>query len=252
MTRKRHWRVISIVCAVTVVVIAVSACSRETEDWRSAQAADTAAAYEQFLHEHPDSEHATGATARVAQLAEEEDWQRAAAEDSLQAYQQFLEHHPQGKWSQEAHIRIENFALAEPTAPAVDSPAAAMADLAAESKAAAVPKAAVTPPQPASKAPVVKAAPPAAKTATPAATPTAGKSAGAQLGAFSTVAAAETHWKQVSGRYPKELGQLKHRVVTGKAAAGTVHRLQVPTGSEAAARELCARIKAGGQACIVY
>ena len=241
MACKNRWRQISILCTVTVLAAVLSGCSREKEDWRSAQAADTAAAYEQFLKEHPASEQAAGATTRRTQLAEEEDWQRAATEDSLQAYQQFLTRHEQGKWAQEARIRVENFAIADPNAPPADSPAAAMADL-AKAGTAATPATDVAP-EPARPA---AAKPPAAKP--PAAKPAA---AAAQLGAFSTAAAAESQWQQIAGRHKKELAGLEHRVVTGKTASGTVHRLQVPVADEAAARHLCEQLKAVGQACVL-
>ncbi|HEV7631795.1 MAG TPA: SPOR domain-containing protein [Steroidobacteraceae bacterium] len=278
MACKNLWRQISILCTVTVLAAVLSGCSREKEDWRSAQAADTAAAYEQFLKEHPASEQAAGATTRLTQLAEEEDWQRAATEDSLQAYQQFLTRHDQGKWAQEARIRIENFAIADPAtadpnAPPADSPAAAMADLAKAGTAAtpanvapgparppaAKPPAAKPVPakpvaqQPVAQQPVVQqpgAKPPAPVSASgsPAKAPAA---AAVQLGAFSTAAAAESQWQQIAGRYKKELAGLEHRVVTGKVTSGTVHRLQVPMPTEAAARQLCGQLKAAGQACVL-
>src|SRR5882762_8878931 len=54
--------------ALTVTLLcAMAACSREQQDWRSAEAADTIEAYGQFLERHPDSELATQARARLAQ-----------------------------------------------------------------------------------------------------------------------------------------------------------------------------------------
>jgi len=269
MACKNRWRQISILCTVTVLAAVLSGCSREKEDWRSAQAADTAAAYEQFLKEHPASEQAAGATTRLTQLAEEEDWQRAATEDSLQAYQQFLTRHEQGKWAQEARIRVENFAIVDPNAPPADSPAAAMADLAKAGTAAtpatdvapeparptaAKPPAAKPAPakpvaqQPVAQQPGAKPTGPVSASASPVKAPAA---ATAQLGAFSTAAAAESQWQQIAGRYKKELAGLEHRVVTGKVTSGTVHRLQVPMPTEAAARQLCGQLKAAGQACVL-
>jgi len=269
MACKNLWRQISILCTVTVLAAVLSGCSREKEDWRSAQAADTAAAYEQFLKEHPASVQAAGATTRLTQLAEEQDWQRAATEDSLQAYQQFLTRHDQGKWAQEARIRIENFAIvdpatADPNAPPADSPAAAMADL-AKAGTAATPATDVAPEParpPAARPPAVKPAPakpvaqqPATKPPGPASAAgsqaKAPAAAAAQLGAFSTAAAAESQWQQIAGRYKKELAGLEHRVVTGKVTSGTVHRLQVPMPTEAAARQLCGQLKTAGQACVL-
>ena len=53
----------------------IAGCSRERIDWKSAEAADTQEAYDHFLERHPDSELATQARARIAQLAEDKDWQ---------------------------------------------------------------------------------------------------------------------------------------------------------------------------------
>ena len=97
--------------ALVVVLTALAACSREQQDWRSAEASDTVEGYGQFLQRHPDSELATEARTRVAQLSEDLEWQRAGSADSADAYKQFLAQHPNGKWAQEARIRIENYAL---------------------------------------------------------------------------------------------------------------------------------------------
>lgn len=94
-----------------VFVFLVAACSREQQDWRSAEAADTVESYGQFLDRHPDSELATQARTRVAQLAEEREWKQASTTDTADAYREFLTQHPNGKWAQEARIRIQNFAL---------------------------------------------------------------------------------------------------------------------------------------------
>lgn len=97
--------------ALIVSLALLGACSREQQDWRSAEAADSVEGYGQFLQRHPDSELATEARTRVAQLSEDLEWQRAGSADNADAYKQFLAQHPNGKWAQEARIRIENFAL---------------------------------------------------------------------------------------------------------------------------------------------
>jgi hypothetical protein len=94
-----------------VFLALAAACSREQQDWRSAEAADTVESYGQFLKKHPDSELATQAHTRVTQLAEESEWSQASSADTADAYRQFLAQHPNGKWAQEARIRIQNFAL---------------------------------------------------------------------------------------------------------------------------------------------
>ena len=112
--------------ALMVSVAVLSACSREQQDWRSAEASDTVQGYGEFLQRHPDSELATEARTRVAQLSEDQEWQSAGAADTADAYKQFLEQHPNGKWAQEARIRIENFALGREGAAAAPGVSAAV------------------------------------------------------------------------------------------------------------------------------
>ena len=100
--------------AVCLLLLA-SGCSREQQDWRSAEAADTIEGYGQFIQRHPESELATQARTRVAQLGEDRDWQHAGSADTVAAYRDFIAQHPNGKWAQEAHIRLENFSLGEQT-----------------------------------------------------------------------------------------------------------------------------------------
>ncbi len=228
-------------------------CSREGTDWRSTQAADTVAAYEQFLKQYPGSTHATDATTRVAQLAEDEAWQQATGQDSLQAYQQFVGRYPEGKWAQEARVRIENFAL---VTPATDTPATVMATMSGPPAPAPAPQSApAEKPAPVAKVvPEVKA-PPAVAVAAPAPVAASAKRPdgfGAQLGAFSTQAKAEAQWQIVQAHNAAQLGAAKHRIVEGQSSGGKVYRLQLPQDSEAKARDLCAAIKAKGQACVVY
>jgi hypothetical protein len=110
MSMMLTFRAVSL-AALMVSVALLGACSREQQDWRSAEASDTVQGYGEFLQRHPESELATEARTRVAQLSEDREWQGAGTTDTADAYKQFLAQHPNGKWAQEARIRIENFAL---------------------------------------------------------------------------------------------------------------------------------------------
>src|SRR6267378_7138153 len=99
------------VALIAVLATAAAGCSREQQDWRSAEAADTGEAYGRFVEQHPDSELAVQARARLAQLAEERDWAQAGKIATADAYKGFLAEHPSGRWSEEARIRIEAFSL---------------------------------------------------------------------------------------------------------------------------------------------
>lgn len=83
-----------------------------------------------------------------------------------------------------------------------------------------------------------------------AATPAASGGVGVQVGAYSTKAAAETGWTQLSGRIEALQGR-SHRVLQGTADSGTIFRLQAVAGSAAEADTLCRAIRSQGGDCQV-
>jgi cell division septation protein DedD len=225
------------ICLVAIVLgtLALAGCSRESADWKSASAADTAEAYQQFLQQHPRSAKAVQAQTRIQQIADDRDWQAAAAADTRDAYGQYVARHGDGKWAQEARIRIENFAQS-----------GAVAGSAATASAAA--------PSPGSPRPSAKlvTAPPAAIAA---AKPAPGKSAAehghfVQLGAFHSKARAESEWKKLSARYPAEFKSLTPYYVAAKSRSGPVYKLRVGISSATDARGLCAKLKKHSQVCV--
>ncbi len=213
-----------------VALLVLAGCSREQQDWRSAEGADTMEAYGQFIERHPESELATQARTRIGQLGEQRDWQRAGSADTADAYRQFLTQHPNGKWSQEARIRIENFSLGGTP---VAEPGAALAQPAREAQVTSSPAPPVAPP--------VAAAEPSAP---------AGNGFGIQLGAFSSEDKARQEWGVLVGRFGAQLQGLTPRVVAASAASGAVFRLQAQTRDEAHAREICAALRQQSQACV--
>jgi cell division septation protein DedD len=270
-----------------VLVSLAAACSREQQDWRSAEAADTVEGYGQFLERHPESELATQAHTRVAQLSEDREWQRAGGSDTADAYRQFLAQHPNGKWAQEARIRIENFSLAGspagssgvaasvPSERAVASEPPAMANAttaaweplpapplgatATSTSARALPgEAAVAPEAPSEAARLVPSSS-TTRTASPmTATSSPGQLApsdsstgyGVQLGAFSSEGAATNQWQQLTGRFGSELRGLAPHVVSINTAGGALFRLQARVADETHAREICDSLKKQAQACV--
>ncbi len=215
--------------AALAACLSVAACSREQQDWRSAEAADTAESYGQFLERHPDSELVTAARSRVAQLAEDREWQQAGSADTADSYRQFLAHYPNGRWAQEARIRIQNFAL---NGLALQGPAE-------------------TGPAGAAPAAGTTGAPAAATSASveiPTATAAGGY--GIQLGAFASETAANAAWQQLSARFGVQLAGLAPRVVAANTANGTLFRLQAAVSDEARARALCDMLRKGSQACV--
>jgi SPOR domain len=276
--------------ALTVFLALAAGCSREQQDWRSAEAADTVESYGQFLSRHPDSELATQARTRVTQLAEEREWQQASSADTADAYRQFLAQHPNGKWAQEARIRIQNFALnglppagppmaATPeTAPVTSAPgavppasgataiaapgelahAAGSAEIAAPAGPRAPSAAAPAPinptPAPVSPQPPKYGTPYVATTAgvTPNISSTNGQPAGygIQLGAFGSQSAASNAWQQLTARFGAQLRGLTPIVVAANTANGPLFRLRAQVADEAQARSLCDMLRKQSQACV--
>jgi cell division protein FtsN len=208
----------ALVTLFAIPLLALSGCSREKSDWRSAQAADTTESYQQFIAEHPDSTLLASARERLEQLGEEKDWRGAAGVDSPEAYRQFLAQHPSGKWAREARLRIDNFEQAAAPGAAATAPAAA-------GEGASVPP-------------------------TPANADDAGSGFGVQLGAFSSAERANAEWNQLKVAAAGTLDGLEPRVVVGEASGKTIYRLQAQVRDEAQARAICGGLKVAHKACV--
>src|SRR5205823_1992423 len=84
------------VALIVVLALQAAGCSREQQDWRSAEAADTGEAYARFVEQYPDTELAVQARARLAQLDEERDWAQAGKIATADAYRAVPAGHPRG------------------------------------------------------------------------------------------------------------------------------------------------------------
>ena len=208
----------ALVTLFAIPLLALSGCSREKSDWRSAQAADTSESYEQFIAEYPESTLVASARERLEQLSEDKDWRSAAALDTSEAYQQFLAQHPGGKWAKEAQVRIDNFSqpAAAATAPANATDAAG--------EAASVP--------------------------VPDSTAEGSSGFGVQLGAFSSAERANAEWAQLKAQAAGTLDGLEPRVVVGEASGKTIYRLQAQVRDEAQARAICGGLKVANKPCV--
>ena len=248
------------VAALMLLLSLASACSREQQDWRSAEAADTIDGYGRFLDRHPDSELATEARTRVAQLSEDREWQRAGSADTADAYRKFLGQYPNGKWAQEARIRIQNFSL---------SAGSSQSNAAAADPAHSGDRATMTPAQEPRQQnelgrPWVSSAGEAAQTPTPSAsamsthasiTPPNALTApltgyAIQLGAFASESAANSQWKQLTARFSGDLRGLAPHLVAVSTADGRLFRLQARVTDEAHARALCDALRKQAQPCV--
>ena len=224
--------------AVACILVLVTACSRAQRDWRVAQQAGTARAYEIFVARHPDSELAGVARERAAQLTEQAAWQEAARANTVAAYRAYLEKYPEGSWSQDARIRMESRSLMAQAPPGTAASAPAAAPVTVTQPAAGP----VSTPRPAAPAP-------AAGPAVASAAGSVGRDA-VQLGAFSTVANAQSAWSQLTSRYRQELQDLAPQIVPVMSSGRRLYRLQVHVADPATALRLCRQLQQHSQGCL--
>ncbi len=244
------------VALITVLALLAAGCGREQQDWRSAEAADTSEAYGRFVEQHPESELAVQARARLAQLSEERDWTQAGKIATAEGYRGFLAEHPSGRWSEEARIRIEAFSLGSAPRLAPSTPAQPGGAAQGPSGVRALQLAtAMAPPT------VHESAAPPAVTRLTRAGPTeaaparvsprpGGNSYGVQLGAFGSEASADREWRRLQGRFGAQLGGLSPRIVAAGKTSDPVYRLQAPAAGEAQARALCDSLRERSQPCV--
>jgi cell division septation protein DedD len=225
--------------AAVFVLALLTACSRTQRDWRVAQQAGTAQAYNVFVVRHPDSELAGVARQRIAQLTEEAAWQQATRVNTAAAYQDYLAKYPSGSWSQDARIRMESKSLAAQTTPDGSSGGTPVAS---------------EPAEPARPTPAVlpRRGSPASEAASGGDTYAAGHAAGfaVQLGAFSSVSNAHSAWNQLSSRFRWELRGLTPQTVPVMSSGRRLYRLEARVADEAAARRLCRQLQQHSQGCL--
>ena len=82
------------------------ACSSAESDWKTADAANTTAAYEDFLKQHPNDAHAQQAHDRLQKIEDEQAWADAQKSNSLDGYQQYLQKEPNGMHVLDAHTQV--------------------------------------------------------------------------------------------------------------------------------------------------
>jgi hypothetical protein len=102
----------------------------------------------------------------------------------------------------------------------------------------------------------VLAVPPADAVAAKPATPTATNEAPAkvvlvQLGAFDDSAKAETAWTGLNKRFGFLAGMNRKIAQANVEGGGTVFRLQAVTANSTEAQQLCAKLKAAGENCLI-
>jgi len=121
-------RVLRLALAASLTVLLL-ACSSTEADWQQANSANTVAAYQDFLKQHPNGQHADEARNRIRSLEDDQAWMTAMNTNTEASYQQYLSAQPQGAHAQEARDHVTGLqraaawkqAEAEGTAPALQA-----------------------------------------------------------------------------------------------------------------------------------
>jgi hypothetical protein len=87
--------------ALTAAALLV-ACSSAKEDWNKAKAADSVAAYQDFLNKHHGDEHSSEANDRIRQLQDDQAWESAKGTNTPESYASYLQAQPNGGHAKEA------------------------------------------------------------------------------------------------------------------------------------------------------
>lgn len=97
-----------------LTALALAACSKSESRWEEAVKVNTAAAFEKYVADFPESTHAPDARNRIDDLS----WATASQENSVTALQRYMTAFPKGKSAADARSRIEDLewsaALAAP------------------------------------------------------------------------------------------------------------------------------------------
>lgn len=117
--------------AIGLVGVLLLACSSNEADWQKATAANTIGAYQDFLKQHPNGEHADEARSRIHSIEDDQAWMTAINANTRQGFDQYLRGEPNGSHAQEARDRITGFERADAwkTAQSAGTPTAIQAFL---------------------------------------------------------------------------------------------------------------------------
>jgi hypothetical protein len=101
------------ICSLIAAAAVLAACSSAESDWQKATAANTAAAYQDFLTQHPSDAHAQEARDHIQKLEDEQAWADAQKANTADGYQQYLAKEANGAHADDAHNQITALQRAE-------------------------------------------------------------------------------------------------------------------------------------------
>ena len=99
-------RLIAITAVFLITAVLVTGCDTREKDWDVAREADSIAAYEKFLDQHPEGEYAATARERIAELRVQNAWDSARDADTIEAYRAFVDEYPDSEYAAQASARI--------------------------------------------------------------------------------------------------------------------------------------------------
>jgi hypothetical protein len=95
---------------ITIIVFGLIGCSTTKIDWEIANRVNTAKAYQEFLHKHPDSEFSKQAQAQLEPLI----YQKAVDDNTAKGYSAYLMKLPQGTHVKEVKMKLQEVRCQDP------------------------------------------------------------------------------------------------------------------------------------------
>jgi hypothetical protein len=92
-----------------VLAVFLMACSSTEADWQTATAANTVAAFQDFLKEHPNGQHADEARTRIHTLEDNQAWMAAMNTNTEVGFKKYAQAQPKGAHLADAQSKIVGF-----------------------------------------------------------------------------------------------------------------------------------------------
>ena len=100
-------KLVKIVGLALIGGVLVAGCDRQPQAWEKASTENTVEAYDAYLEEYPNGEHAEEARDRRDDLQEARDWAAAEKAGTPEAYRTYLKSHADGEHAARARERVE-------------------------------------------------------------------------------------------------------------------------------------------------
>jgi hypothetical protein len=109
-------------CALGAALVLAAGCGTAEYDWNKAAAANTLAAYQSFVREHPSDKRADDARGRILALQDEQAWAAAQKAGDIAGYQTYLKTESGGVYAERAQYEIDSLRRAAGKPPDAGNP----------------------------------------------------------------------------------------------------------------------------------